>query len=325
MTVLLPWLLLLAVLVAIGVGLSVTLMRVRRTRQAFERHVRLVGNGGGKDPVVGEAALTALRESGWRMVMGRQIRGICAFGLPRQWGMTAGGFTLILIGSGAAGLTWLVLQSALHWSIWTTVAITIIAFFLAPRTWLKHQQGGADRQFMEVFPDAIEMVIRMLRAGLPITAAVRAVGDEASPPVNEVFTNLADKMAIGITFEDALTAAGQRIGLPDFRFFAVAISLQRATGGNLATTLDILSDLMRKRRAARLKAKATTGEVRMSAYVLGAIPFLIIGGLLIMTPAYLQPLIEDQRGRGIIAVATTSMLIGFGIIRQMMRSVTNAS
>jgi tight adherence protein B len=132
-------------------------------------------------------------------------------------------------------------------------------------------------------------------------------------------------MAIGITFEDALAAAGQRIGLTDFRFFTVAITLQRATGGNLATTLDILSDLMRKRRAARLKAKATTGEVRMSAYVLGAIPLLIIGGLFVITPDYLQPLFVDPRGRIIIAVAAASMLTGFGTIRQMMRSVTRAT
>ncbi len=178
---------------------------------------------------------------------------------------------------------------------------------------------------MAVFPDCIDMIIRMLRAGLPIGAAVRAVGDEGPPPVSAVFTTLADQMAIGIPFGDALAQAGQRIGLSDFRFFAVAVSLQRATGGNLATTLDILSDLMRKRRATRLKAKATTGEVRMSAYVLGAIPFLVIGGLLVMTPDYLQPLMHDQRGKFIIAGAAFSLFMGFAIIRQMMRSVTHAT
>ncbi len=176
---------------------------------------------------------------------------------------------------------------------------------------------------MEAFPDTIDMVIRMLRAGVPITGAVRSVGEEAPPPVNELFANLADQMAIGITFEDALAKAGQRVGLPDFRFFVVAVSLQRATGGNLATTLDILSDIMRKRRAMRMKARATTGEVRMSAYVLGAIPFLVIGGLLVITPNYLEPLIDDPRGNVIIAMAVGSLVIGFGIIRHMMHSVTD--
>jgi tight adherence protein B len=239
--------------------------------------------------------------------------------------MTASAMTLMLTGALGATAAWLALHSGLHMSDWISAPMTVAGLFLAPRAFLKHQQNSADRLFMEVFPDTIDMIIRMLRAGLPVTAAVRAVGDESPPPVNAVFANLADKMAIGITFEDALASAGQRIGLADFRFFAVAISLQRATGGNLATTLDILSDIMRKRRAMRLKAKATTGEVRMSAYVLGAIPFLVIGGLLVMTPDYLAPLIADRRGKMIIAVAVASLLAGFGTIRQMMRSVTHAS
>jgi tight adherence protein B len=79
---------------------------------------------------------------------------------------------------------------------------------------------------------------------------------------------------------------------------------------------------MRKRRAMRLKARATTGEVRMSAYVLGAIPFLVIGGLLLMTPDHLQPLISDSRGNVIIAAAVGSLVIGFVTIGRMMRSVT---
>jgi len=227
----------------------------------------------------------------------------------------------MLVGAGAS---WLVLHSVLHLSNLFAPPLCLVATFLAPRTLLKHQQTGADKEFTEVFPDAIDMVIRMLRAGLPVGAAVRSVGEEAPPPVNEIFTSLADQMAIGISFEDALTDAGETVGLSDFKFFAVAISLQRATGGNLATTLDILSDLMRKRRAVRMKARATTGEVRMSAYILAAIPFLVIGGLLIMTPDYLNPLIHDPRGKVIIAVAVASLVSGFAIIRQMMLSVTRA-
>jgi tight adherence protein B len=174
-----------------------------------------------------------------------------------------------------------------------------------------------------LFPDTIDMVTRMLRAGVPVTGAVREVGNEAPPPVNDVFTSLADQMAIGITFEEALASAGERIGLPDFRFFVVAISLQRATGGNLASTLDILSDIMRKRRAMRLKARATTGEVRMSAYVLGAIPFLVIGGLLLMTPDYLQPLISRTRAAtSSLPWPWAALVIGFVTIGRMMRSVT---
>jgi tight adherence protein B len=322
MTLLLPGLLLLGLLVVAAVALSIILVRVRGTRREFERHVRMIGDASDKR---GAAELADQNEANWRLLLGKWARDVFAVGLPRRWGMTAGALSLFLTGIIGFGAAWLALHLALHTSDWIALLVGTAAFFLAPRALLKFQQGGADKKFMEVFPDTIDMVIRMLRAGLPITAAVRAVGEEASPPVNEVFTNLADKMAIGITFEDALAAAGERIGLGDFRFFTVAITLQRATGGNLATTLDILADLMRKRRAARLKAKATTGEVRMSAYVLGAIPLLIVGGLFVITPDYLRPLFSDPRGRIILAIAAGSMLIGFGTIRQMMRSVTSAT
>ena len=324
MSLLLPGLLILGVLVAIGAGLWITLMNVRRSRREIERRVSLVASAAGNASVGRAAAMKKLRESGWSLALGVRMRGFFALGLPRNWGMKASGLALIIAMLVGAGASWLVLHSVLHLSNLFAPPLCLVATFLAPRTLLKHQQTGADKEFTEVFPDAIDMVIRMLRAGLPVGAAVRSVGEEAPPPVNEIFTSLADQMAIGISFEDALTDAGETVGLSDFKFFAVAISLQRATGGNLATTLDILSDLMRKRRAVRMKARATTGEVRMSAYILAAIPFLVIGGLLIMTPDYLNPLIHDPRGKVIIAVAVASLVSGFAIIRQMMLSVTRA-
>jgi tight adherence protein B len=322
-TALVPWLLTFGVLVLIGAGLALALVTVRRARRELERHVSMVAVGGRFASRRGAAEPDDAAESEWSIRLGSRLRAIFAFGLARTWGMRTAPLVLLVAACGGAILGWLALHSGLHMSVWASLAASIGGFVLVPRALLKHEQNGADQKFMELFPDTIDMVIRMLRAGVPVSGAVREVGNEAAPPVNDVFTNLADQMAIGITFEEALATAGVRIGLPDFKFFVVAVSLQRATGGNLASTLDILSDIMRKRRAMRLKARATTGEVRMSAYVLGAIPFLVIGGLLVITPDYLQPLISDSRGHIIIAMAVGSLVIGFGMIRHMMRSVTN--
>jgi tight adherence protein B len=319
MTALIPWLLTSGVLLLIGAGLVVTLVSVRRARHELERRTSLVA---GKASRRGAGLRHDDAEPEWRVVLGNRLRGVFAFGLARTWGMRTSPLVLLVAACGGAGVAWFTLRSGLHLSSWASALGSTGGIFLTPRFLLKREQNAADRKFMELFPDTIDMVIRMLRAGVPVTGAVREVGNEAPPPVNDVFTSLADQMAIGITFEEALASAGERIGLPDFRFFVVAISLQRATGGNLASTLDILSDIMRKRRSMRLKARATTGEVRMSAYVLGAIPFLVIGGLLLMTPDYLQPLISDSRGNVIIAMAVGSLVIGFVTIGRMMRSVT---
>jgi len=168
------------------------------------------------------------------------------------------------------------------------------------------------------------MVIRMLRAGLPITAATRAVGNEAPAPVNLVFRSIADQVDIGVPFEVALAASAESIGLPDFRFFSVAISLQRETGGNLAVTLEILADIIRKRRTVRLRAQAATGEIRMSAYILGALPFLVTATFLVISPGYLTPLATDPRGHVIVGVALLGLALAYLTMRRMLHSVTMA-
>jgi tight adherence protein B len=326
MNLLVPGVALLGVLVLAGAGLFLMLIDQRQQRRDIDGRISLVAGGGARVRVLAGAGAPGSRRSPDFMDQLRiTLIGLCAWRLPNRWGMTAGAPMLLAVGALGGGLMWAMLHEGLHMPNWVALAGAAVVLFFAPRLWLKRQQGGAEQLFMEAFPGAIDMVIRMLRAGLPVTAAVRLVGDEAPDAVSQVFTRIADQMAIGMNFEDALRAASRYIGLADFQFFAVAITLQRATGGNLITTLDILADIMRKRRAVRAKAKATTGEVRMSAYVLGAIPFLVIGALLVTTPNYLRPLITDRRGNIIIVMAVLSLAAGFGTIRQMMRSVTHGS
>jgi tight adherence protein B len=185
---------------------------------------------------------------------------------------------------------------------------------------LSRQQRRADAQFSELLPDAIDMVVRMVRAGLPVGPALRMVGDEGDPPLSTVFTGIANLADIGIPLPEALATTGETVGNADFRFFAVAVALQQATGGNLAVTLETLSEIIRKRRAVRLKAKAATSEIRVSAIVLGAIPFFIVGALLVVSPAYLEPLISDPRGNIIVGAAVLGLLSAFVTMRAMMRS-----
>jgi tight adherence protein B len=307
-------------LLVVGAGLFAALVFARRARQALEARVSLVV----RKPGVAVVAASAHAVPGLRETMGLMLRGWFAVGLQHDWGMHAGPAMLGLVALGGAAATWVLVGHFLHFSPAIAGVATVLAVFLAPRQWLKHEQSGADQKFVALVPDAIDMVIRMLRAGLPVTAAIRAVSVEASPPVDLVFRRIADQMSIGIPFEDALSVAAEQVGLADFRFFAVSISLQRATGGNLAVTLDILSDIMRKRRAMRLKGRAVTGEVRMSAYVLGAIPFFVIGAMLVVSPDYLAPMISDRRGNMILGIAALLLVLGFGSIRYLLRSVTKA-
>ena len=311
-------LVLIAGLILLGAGIGTTLTHIRAERHELHRRTDLA--------IHSRPAAVAVHPPGglrpYIVAAGHGFRRLYAIGLPFQWGMRAGAATLVLVGLGGGGLTWILLHALLHLPLWLAGPLTLAALFFIPRQILKMQQNKAEQTFLNLFPDTIDMIVRMVRAGIPIMAAIRTVGEESLPPVAGVFTSLADQVEIGIMFEEALVQVGERIGLADFRFFAVAVSLQHSTGGNIASTLEILSEIIRKRRAARLKAKSTSSEVRVSAFVLGSLPILVIGGLLLTSPAYLAPLVTDPRGNVIIGAAIISLGLGFLTMREMMRRAT---
>ncbi len=316
-----PLLIGLCLIVFAAATLTAALLHRRAARRDLASRVSRLG--------LGSARTADMRPTGderdtppWHEAAAGRLRPFFAAGLVRTWGMNTGLAVLLALPCAGLAGVWLLLARGLQVAPLFAAAGSLAAAWLLPRLWLRTEQGRADQAFLEILPDTTDMAVRMLRAGIPIAAAIRAIGEEAAPPVNRIFARIADQMAIGMPFEDAIAVASERVDLPDFRFLAAAILLQRATGGNLATTLESLADIMRRRRALRLKAHAATGEVRMSAYVLGSMPFFVIGGLLIGNPDYLVPLVNDPRGNLIVGLAILSLLLGFLTMRQMMRSVT---
>jgi tight adherence protein B len=301
-----------------GAALVAALMMSRRRRLDMERRVNLAS---AVPEMRGRAIDVWLEERAPKIEI--QLRRAFSIGGGRIWGMTSGTVRLLTLAAGAGGVTLLLSYVAFDWPAWLAVPVALAAAFMLPRITLQRQQKQAERAFTDLFPDAVVAIARMLRAGLPISTAVRAVAAESPPPVNTVFATISDQVEIGTPIEVALENSSRQIGLPDYRFFTVAVVLQHVTGGNLAVTLEILSDIIRRRRAVRLKARATTAEIRVSAYVLGSLPFLIVGALLLIQPGYLSPLVSDPRGHVILLMAAGGLVLAGLTMRQMMRSVTN--
>jgi tight adherence protein B len=311
------------VYIALGLSLAGSLIVLavmftgQSRNQALERRVA----GMVKTPpltIEGTATITSADALG--RSLNRRVGSLFTYRMARTWGVTAKSSFLLIVGIvGAVGLGGIT-GIALHLPSYIACVAAAGGFFLIPRLLLKRQQGRADVQFSEHLPDAIDMVMRMVRAGLPVGAALRTVGDEAEPPLSTVFNSIANLADIGIPLAEALATTGEKVGNADFRFFGVAVALQQATGGNLAATLETLSEIIRKRRAVRLKARAATAEIRASAIVLGAIPFFIVGVLLVVSPGYLQPLISDPRGNIIVGAAVLGLLLAFLTMRTMMRT-----
>ncbi len=150
-------------------------------------------------------------------------------------------------------------------------------------------------KFIAKFPDAIELLVRGLRSGLPISETMAVVGAEVPGPVGEEFRAVSDKMKIGRTMDAALQDTADRLGTPEFQFFVISIAIQRETGGNLAETLANLANVLRQRGQMKLKIRAMSSESKASAYIVGALPFIVFGMIWYVNPNYLGKFFTDQR------------------------------
>ena len=273
-------------------------------------------------PAVERRTAASVGTPSWVVAAQSWLRLPFTYGIGRTWGITLAPWWTILLAVSGAVAAWLLLRTLFHIPYWGVLPGMVVAGLFLPRYIMLQQRRRADTRFMAAFPDAVDMIVRMVRSGLPVAAAIRTVGQKASPVVGIVFAHIADRCEIGVPLEEALSDMSEEIGLADFRFFAVTLGLQRATGGNLARTLETFGEIIRKRRAIRLKAVAATAEVRMSAIVLGGIPIFVVGMLALVNPGYLEPMISDPRGNVLVGVAVMNMVLGGLSMRWLVRSGT---
>jgi tight adherence protein B len=155
-----------------------------------------------------------------------------------------------------------------------------------------NRRGG---QFTAKFPDAIELLVRGLRSGLPVTETLGVVASEVPGPVGEEFKMVTERIKIGRTMEGALQETADRLDTPEFAFFCITLAIQRETGGNLAETLSNLADVLRKRAQMKLKIRAMSSESKASAYIVGSLPFIVFAMIWWVNPGYLANFFVDDR------------------------------
>jgi len=173
-------------------------------------------------------------------------------------------------------------------------------------------------KFTAKFPDAIELLVRGLRSGLPISETIGVVGQELDGPVGVEFRSVSDKMKIGRTMDAALQETADRLGTPEFQFFVITIAIQRETGGNLAETLANLANVLRMRGQMKLKIKAMSSESKASAYIIGALPFIVFALIWFINGTYMQRFFVDERLMAIGMGGMVWMAIGAFIMAKMI-------
>lgn len=182
--------------------------------------------------------------------------------------------------------------------------------------WLRRRRA---LKFLSLLPEAIDLVVRAVKSGLPVSEAICLIGEEVADPVGEVFRDVASNMRIGMSTEDALWLATRKVDSPEFRFLVVSIALQRETGGNLAGILSNLGTMVRRREQMKLKVRAMSSEARASAMIIGSLPFCVGGVLLLINPDYIMKLFIDPRGHTLALFGLGSLLTGIGVIARMVR------
>ena len=173
--------------------------------------------------------------------------------------------------------------------------------------------------FNNRFPDAIDLLVRGLKSGLPVTETFQVVSHELPGPVGDEFKGVVERIRIGNTMEAALQESAEMLGTPEFQFFCITIQIQRETGGNLAETLANLSDVLRKRAQMKLKIRAMSSEAKASAYIVGALPFFVFGVVWMVNPSYLAGFFFEQR----LIVAGIGGLIWMSIGAAIMAKMVN--
>lgn len=192
---------------------------------------------------------------------------------------------------------------------WVIISKLVFGIFNARRS----------RTLYTQMPDALAMIVRSVRSGIPVQEALRIVGREGLPPTSEEFEKLYNQLLIGQSLPEALLALSKRTEVREYRFFAIALSLQAQTGGSLTDTLENLADVIRKRVAARARAHALSSEARMTMMMLAALPIVAFLALAVLSPSYVMLLIDTARGRSILGGAIIMLSMGMGSMQFLIK------
>jgi tight adherence protein B len=233
------------------------------------------------------------------------------------WRLKVGDYLLICLALSAAAM--LGMRLALDFSLLIDASVAVIVGVGLPQIALQQQINRRLKKFVTLMPEALDLIVRGIRSGLPASEALKTIADEIDDPVGTEFRQVTDQMRIGVALDEAMWAAARRLGIAEFNFLVISLSIQQETGGNLAEILEKLSDMVRRREQMRLKVKAMSSEARASAMIIGSLPFVMCAVISFVNPNYMNVLFTDPRGWVMIGVGLTSLLIGLAVMAKMIR------
>ncbi len=193
-----------------------------------------------------------------------------------------------------------------------------VGVFGVPRFLLGTLIKRRHKKLTSQFADAIDIIVRGVKSGLPLNECLRIIARESPRPLGQEFETLSDSLAMGTNIDRALQKFYKRVPLPEVNFFVIVLTIQSKSGGNLSEALGNLSIVIRSRKMMREKIKALSSEAKASAMIIGCLPFAVAFMVYLTTPDYIMELFRKETGHFILVIATTLMGTGIAVMKKMI-------
>lgn len=187
-----------------------------------------------------------------------------------------------------------------------------------PRWVLGMLRTGRFKKITEQFADAIDIIVRGVKSGLPLNECLRVIGRESPEPLRAEFARMNDNLAMGMQLDAAMQKLYNRVPIPEVNFFGIVLAIQQKAGGNLSEALGNLSGVIRSRKLLREKVKALSAEAKASAMIIGSLPIAVMVMVYVTTPGYIMELFTDPTGHMILLAGVSIMGTGIYIMRRMI-------
>ncbi|MET2828769.1 type II secretion system F family protein [Mesorhizobium shangrilense] len=215
------------------------------------------------------------------------------------------------------------------------VALTAVAYFAGapllvlpgallagalglPRWFVSFCRARRVKQFLNEFPNALDIIVRAVKSGLPLNDAIRLIANESPEPVKTEFRRIVDSQQMGLSIPDASLRMAETMPCTEASFFGIVIQIQSQAGGNLSEALGNLSRVLRDRKKMKAKVQALSMEAKASAVIIGALPFIVAFLVYLTSPNYIMPLFTTSTGNLILGCSGVWMSIGILVMRKMM-------
>jgi tight adherence protein B len=183
---------------------------------------------------------------------------------------------------------------------------------------LKFLKKRREAHFLDALPDAIDVIVRGIKAGLPLLDSLKLIANEAREPIKSEFRTIIETQTIGMPLGEACLKLYERMPVAEANFFGIVVSIQQRAGGNLSEALGNLSHVLRDRKKMKAKIKAMSQEAKASAAIIGSLPIVVMGLVYFSSPSYIELLWTEQLGRVMLACCGIWMFIGIMVMRKMI-------